>query len=97
MRESPSFELIRLFREAGCEVEYSDPHVPETHEMRTWGDPGLRSVDLDPETLASSSAVVVATAHAAFDWDLIAAHAPLIVDTRNALAGRRVGGRLIRA
>jgi UDP-N-acetyl-D-glucosamine dehydrogenase len=97
VRESPSFELIRLFREAGCEVEYSDPYVPETHPMRQWGDLGLRSVQLDAEVLASFDAVVVSTAHSAFDWDLIARCASFIVDTRNALAGREVAGRVIRA
>jgi UDP-N-acetyl-D-mannosaminuronate dehydrogenase len=30
----------------------------------------------------------VATDHEAFDWDLIAKHARLVVDTRNALASR---------
>ncbi len=85
VRESPSFELIRLFREAECIVEYSDPHVPRTHPMRHYGDLGMSSVPLSAESLASYDAVVVATDHAAFDWALIAKHARLIVDTRNAL------------
>jgi UDP-N-acetyl-D-glucosamine dehydrogenase len=32
--------------------------------------------------LASQDCVIVATDHDAFDYDLIATHAPLIVDTR---------------
>src|SRR5690606_22436423 len=52
VRESPSFELIRLFREAGCCVEYSDPHVPATHPMRHYGDLSMRSVEPTPERLA---------------------------------------------
>ena len=97
VRESPSFELIRLFREAGCHVDYSDPHVPRTHRMRRWGDMNLSSVELNARVLKTYDAVVVATAHSSFDWDLIAEHAELIVDTRNALAGRNVRGRLIHA
>ncbi|MFG0329521.1 MAG: nucleotide sugar dehydrogenase [Phycisphaerales bacterium] len=85
VRESPSFELIRLFREAKLEVDYSDPHVPETPTMRHWGDLDLRSVELTEERLGSYDAVVVATAHRNFDWELIARAAPLIIDTRNAL------------
>ncbi len=85
VRESPSFELIHLFREAGCEVEYSDPHVPQTHPMRHYGDLGLISVNLTPQSLARYDAVVIATAHRAFDWPLIAQHAKLIIDTRNAM------------
>ncbi len=85
VRESPSFELIRLFRKAGCEVSYSDPHVPATHHMRHYGDLNMNSLDLSPEILASFDAVVIATDHNAFDWDLIVQHATLIIDTRNRL------------
>lgn len=85
VRESPSFELIHLFREAGCAVDYSDPHVPRTHPMRHYGDLGLSSVELTPQSLATYDAVVIATAHKAFDWPLIAQRARLIIDTRNAM------------
>ena len=85
VRESPSFELIHLFRRAGCEVDYADPHVPQTHHMRRYGDLDMASVVLTPKTLARYDAVVIATAHRAFDWPLIATHARLIVDTRNAM------------
>ncbi len=85
VRESPSFELIHLFREAGCAVDYSDPHVPRTHPMRHYGDLGLSSVALTSQSLSMYDAVVIATAHKAFDWPLIAQHAKLIIDTRNAM------------
>jgi UDP-N-acetyl-D-glucosamine dehydrogenase len=97
VRESPSFELIRLFQNEGCAVAYSDPHVPATHHMRQYGDLGLQSLDLSAEMLAGFDAVVVSTAHDAFDWDLIAKHARLIVDTRNVFDGRDVVGELVRA
>ena len=42
-------------------------------------------VPVTPETLESYDCVLVATHHAAFNWQMIAEHAPLIVDTRNAL------------
>lgn len=85
VRESPSFELIRLFREAGCEVEYSDPHVPSTHVMRRYGDLKMQSVTLTAKSLDEFDVVVVSTAHKGLDWKLIAEHAHLIIDTRNAL------------
>ena len=59
--------------------------------MRKYGDLGLRSVPLTPASLASYDAVLVATHHAAYDWQQVADHAKLIVDTRNAL--RTVTGR----
>jgi UDP-N-acetyl-D-glucosamine dehydrogenase len=85
VRESPSFELIEKLSELGAAVDYSDPHVPATHHMRKYGDLGLKSVPLNAETLASYDCVLIATHHKAFDWQMIATHARLIVDTRNAL------------
>jgi UDP-N-acetyl-D-glucosamine dehydrogenase len=91
VRESPSFELIEKLTELGATVDYSDPHVPATHRMRKYGDLGMRSVPVTAESLKRYDAVLVATHHAAFDWQLIADHATLIVDTRNAM--RDVKGR----
>ena len=91
VRESPSFELIERLTDLGATVDYNDPHVPATHPMRKYGDLGLRSVPLTPDALAGYDAVLVATHHAAYDWQLVADHARLIVDTRNAL--RHVTGR----
>jgi len=71
-------------------VDYNDPHVPRTHKMRRY-DLQMSSVPLTPEALASYDGVLVATHHSAFDWQMIADHAKLIVDTRNAL--RNVRGR----
>ncbi len=87
VRESPSFELITRLRDRGASVDYNDPHVPQTHPMRHYPElPLMKSVDLSPQVLASYDCVLVATDHKAYDWQLIADHAKLIVDTRNALA-----------
>ena len=84
VRESPSFELIEKLTELGATVDYNDPHVPATHHMRKYGDLGLKSVALTPQILASYACVLIATHHKAYDWQMIADHAKLIVDTRNA-------------
>ena len=42
----------------------------------------LASEDMTAGNIASFDAVILATDHDAFDYELIAAHAPLIVDTR---------------
>ena len=91
IRESPAITLLELYRDHGAEVRYSDPHVPVGHKMRERDLSEERSLDLTPEVLAAQDAVIVATDHKAFDWDLIAKHAPLVVDTRNALATRLQG------
>ncbi|MDT3737610.1 MAG: nucleotide sugar dehydrogenase [Denitratisoma sp.] len=81
MRESPSVELMELLVKKGAVVEYSDPHVPVFPKMRQHHF-DLKSVPLTPESIAGYDFVVLATNHDAFDYELIARHAKLIVDTR---------------
>ncbi len=82
-RESPAFELIHHLLRLGAQVSYHDPHIPEAPRMRTWPHlPPLRSVPLDAATLAACDVALIATDHSAVDWELVAAHAPLVVDTR---------------
>jgi UDP-N-acetyl-D-glucosamine dehydrogenase len=90
VRESPSFELIEKLEELGAQVDYNDPHVPQTHKMRHH-DLRMASVELSPQKIASYDCVLIATHHAAYDWQQIADNAKLIVDTRNAT--RNVKGR----
>lgn len=89
VRESPSFEIIEELTDLGARVEYNDPHVPRTHQMRKY-DLKMSSVALSPEMLGSYDAVIVSTHHAAYDWSMIARHARLIIDTRGVL--RHVSG-----
>ncbi len=88
VRESPSFEIIEDLRDLGALVDYNDPHVPKTHQMRRY-DLRMESVALSAAMLAGYDAVVISTAHAAYDWELIGKSARLIVDTRNAMSGWR--------
>lgn len=90
VRESPSFEIIEQLIDAGSDVQYNDPYIPKPWKMRKHN-LTLASQPVSPETLATYDAVVVATHHDAYDWQMIADHAPLIIDTRNAL--RDVTGR----
>jgi UDP-N-acetyl-D-glucosamine dehydrogenase len=81
MRESPSVILMEKLEALGAKVDYSDPYIPifpETREHHF----ELDSVTLTPETIASYDCVLLATDHRRFDYELIAAHAQLIVDTR---------------
>lgn len=96
VRESPSFELIEQFRGLGAEVEYHDPHVPRTHPMRK-RDLGMSSVPLSAAALAGRDAVVVSTAHRAIDWEMVARHARLVIDTRRAVRAVPGGAEVVRA
>ncbi|MDY0165191.1 MAG: nucleotide sugar dehydrogenase [Thermoguttaceae bacterium] len=90
-RESPSFELIDRLLAAGAEVSYSDPHVPRLPRKRHYDFSTWSSKDLTPEFLAAQDAVLIATDHSAYDYEQIARHAPLVLDTRNATKHVAVG------
>lgn len=81
MRESPSVLMMELLKGAGGEIEYSDPHVPVFPVMREHKF-DLKSVDLRAETLNKFDAVILATNHDAFDYELILNHSQLIIDSR---------------
>ncbi len=97
-RESPSFKLIELLEERGAIVEYSDPHIAETPRVRKH-DLKMTSVELTSESIASFDVVLISTNHKAFDYALIAQHAQLIVDTRDAMRPyhQELGDRIVLA
>jgi UDP-N-acetyl-D-glucosamine dehydrogenase len=75
MRESPALKLIDLLRNAGAEVAYHDPHVPELPDY------GLASAELEP---AAYDCVTIVTAHSSIDYGRVVEEAPIVVDLRNA-------------
>lgn len=81
MRESPSVELMELLEEKGAIIAYSDPHVPHFPKMRDHRF-DLSSVKLTRDELEKYDAVLLATDHARFDYDLIKDSCMLIIDTR---------------
>jgi UDP-N-acetyl-D-glucosamine dehydrogenase len=84
-RESPGFELMDLLLQKGAVVNYNDPHIPVLPPMRHYSHLKMASQELTPEYLQSQDCVLVATDHSVYDWNWIAQHAPLIIDTRNAM------------
>jgi UDP-N-acetyl-D-glucosamine dehydrogenase len=80
-RESPCIEILDKLVNMGAQLDYSDPHVPKFRKKRKY-DYNLESVVLTPEVLSSYDAVVLATDHDLFDYDMIAGNAKIIVDTR---------------
>lgn len=81
MRESPSVEIMELIEAKGGVVAYSDPHVPVFPKMREHHFE-LSSEILSADNIASFDALVLATDHDKFDYELIKQHAKLIVDSR---------------
>jgi UDP-N-acetyl-D-glucosamine dehydrogenase len=83
-RESPGFEVMDLLLQKGAEVTYNDPHIPRLPPTRHYPHLRLDSQPLRPEYLRAQDCVVILTDHSAYDWSWVVAHAPLVVDTRNA-------------
>ncbi|MGQ9649740.1 MAG: nucleotide sugar dehydrogenase [Phycisphaerae bacterium] len=90
IRESPSIELIEIFKKRGCKVDYNDPYIPTTHKQREH-DLKMKSVPLTAANIRKYDCVVISTDHDCYDYDMIVRNAKVVVDTRNACA--RVKGR----
>jgi UDP-N-acetyl-D-glucosamine dehydrogenase len=86
-RESPSYVLMEMLTQRGAKVDYHDPYVPvirPTREHPHWA--GTKSVAWNRETIGRYDLVLIATNHGSVNYSELAQWAPLIVDTRNAMA-----------
>jgi UDP-N-acetyl-D-glucosamine dehydrogenase len=99
LRESPTFALMDRLAALGAQVDYHDPYIPEigpTREHLAWM--GKKSVIWNQDSIASYDAVIISTWHDCFRTEDLAAWAPLVVDTRNAMRGSSYEpGRVIKA
>jgi UDP-N-acetyl-D-glucosamine dehydrogenase len=82
-RETPAEKLIHLLRNAGADVSYHDPYVPEFD--------GMRSVPLQPEEY---DCVAIVTNHSSIDYAELVRRGNVIVDFRNATKGHEVDGKV---
>ncbi|MBE6754053.1 MAG: nucleotide sugar dehydrogenase [Ruminococcaceae bacterium] len=81
-RESPAIRVIRELLKEGAEVSYFDPWVESFRD----GDLSMRSIPaLTADVLEQSDIVMVTTAHSDVDYEAVANHAPLVLDTKNAM------------
>jgi UDP-N-acetyl-D-glucosamine dehydrogenase len=85
-RESPAVRVAQLLANMGAEVRAADPHVVEATAV----DAFVTRVEVTPEELSASDAVVLLTDHDAFDFDSIVKHAPYFFDCRHRLVGANV-------
>jgi UDP-N-acetyl-D-glucosamine dehydrogenase len=83
VRESPAEKLLDLLRNAGAEVAYHDPFVPEFD--------GLESLPLEPEEY---DCVAIVTDHSTIDYGELVRRGNVIVDFRNATRGHEVPGKV---
>lgn len=98
IRESPAFAVMELLKRRKSEVVFHDPYVdiiPPTREHAAFT--GMASVALTPELIAAQDAVMIITNHDNIDYNLIACHARLVVDTRNALSSVASRDNIVKA
>ena len=84
-RESPGLKLLSLLEKEGAVVSYHDPYVPQV----TLGGKLYESIALTEGVLQAMDAVVLVTDHSVFDYNFIADHCKLLLDTRNAVKERK--------
>jgi UDP-N-acetyl-D-glucosamine dehydrogenase len=88
-RNSPAERVIELLLARGAEVNYHDPFVPT---YTVGGDVfrperlTLSSIPLNESNVEETDCVVIVTGHHGLDYDWLARHAPLVVDSCNATA-----------
>ncbi len=85
LRESPAFEIMHLLKKYGTKISYSDSYVREIPCLRAHPElKGVQSVKLTEDVLKAQDVVMIVTDHDNVDYNFVAEHAKLIVDTRNA-------------
>lgn len=82
-RESPALAVMDLLRKKGAVLFYHDPFIPALPPFRKYSF-NLQSAPLTRSLLRRVDAAVVVTDHSRIDYEWVATHAPLVVDTRNA-------------
>jgi UDP-N-acetyl-D-glucosamine dehydrogenase len=82
-RESPAEKIVMLLRNAGADVSYHDPYIPEFE--------GMTSVPLEPEQY---DCVAIVTAHSNIDYADVVRRGTVIVDFRNATKGAEIDGKV---
>ena len=92
VRESPALDIIGLLSEQGAEVSYHDPHVEAVQEHGL----DLQSTQLTADLLKHSDVVVIVSNHRDVDYGMVLEHAPVVVDTRNAIRGLRGRARVVK-
>ena len=84
LRESPALTIIELLQKDGAQVSYNDPYFPFIGKGRHY-DLQMKCTPVDD--VDKYDCVLIVTDHSDYDYEWIARHASLVVDTRNAMKG----------
>jgi len=78
VRESPALRIMELLEYKGAKICYHDPHVKKVKS--------LKNTDFTKKNIEKQDLILITTDHTNVDYDLLAKHAKVIVDTRNIMA-----------
>ena len=85
LRESPALDIIAMLRGRGAEVAWYDPHA----HGQPVGVDAVRHTEWTADAVSGYDAAVIITPHPDVDHGILVDAGPVVVDTRNALKGRR--------
>jgi UDP-N-acetyl-D-glucosamine dehydrogenase len=80
MRESVSLSIMEKLMRAGVNVGYFDPYVEELKI----GETTLHVTPLTSRNMKNFDCTLILADHSNIPYELLAAHSPLVIDTRNA-------------
>ena len=80
-RESPALNVIDILKERGAVTDFYDPWIPKYKRNGEWHE-GISEINAD--IIKGYDLILVATAHDAYDYEMIRKKAVAIFDTRNA-------------
>ena len=80
-RESPALNVIDILKERGAVTDFYDPWIPKYKSNGEWHE-GISEINAD--IIKGYDLILVATAHDAYDYEMIRKNAVAIFDTRNA-------------
>lgn len=80
-RESPALNVIDILKERGAVTDFYDPWIPKYKRNGDWHE-GISEINAD--IIKGYDLILVATAHDAYDYEMIRKNAVAIFDTRNA-------------
>ena len=80
-RESPALNVIDILKERGAVKDFYDPWIPKYKRNGEWHE-GISEINAD--IIKGYDLILVATAHDAYDYEMIRKNAVAIFDTRNA-------------
>ena len=82
-RESPAVCVMKGLCDAGADVEYYDPWVPEIRGMYGIYRKGMQMIT--PDIISGFDLIVITAAHTDINYGMIQKHAKFIFDTKNVM------------